>query len=139
MATAQKIEGNWNEIKGKLQKRWGRLTDDALQHFNGGMNELASFIERETGESRKEVEKYLDELSSQGQSMYASAASAARDYTQQAAKTIGDTSRQAMDQLKSGYSQTEDLVQNRPIESVAVSFGVGMTIGVLVGLLLRSK
>lgn len=139
MATAQKIEGNWNEMKGKLQKKWGRLTDDALQNFHGGMNELASYIERETGESRKEVEKYLDELSSQGQSLYASAASTARDYTQQAAKTISDTSRQAMDQLKTGYSQTEDLVQNRPMESVAISFGVGMAIGVLVGLLLRSK
>jgi ElaB/YqjD/DUF883 family membrane-anchored ribosome-binding protein len=139
MVTAQRIEGNWNELKGKLQKKWGRLTDDVLSHFHGGMNELSSFIERETGESRKEVEKYLDELSSQGQSMYESAASSARDYSQQAAKTISETSRQAMDQLKSGYSHTEDLVHNRPMESVAITFGAGLAIGVLVGLLLRSK
>jgi ElaB/YqjD/DUF883 family membrane-anchored ribosome-binding protein len=139
MATAQKIEGNWNEIKGKLQKRWGQLSDDVLKNFHGNMNELAGIIERATGESRNEVKNYLDELSDQAQSMYASAASTAREYTQQAAKTIGDTGRQAVDQFRSGYAQTEDFVQNRPMQSVAVTFGVGMAIGVLVGLLLRSK
>jgi ElaB/YqjD/DUF883 family membrane-anchored ribosome-binding protein len=139
MATAQKIEGNWNEMKGKLQKRWGQLSDEVLKDFHGGMDELAGLIERETGEGRKEVERYLGDLSDQAQSMYASAAVTARDYTQRATKTIGDTSRQAVDQLRSGYAQTEDLVQNRPMESVAITFGAGLAIGVLVGLLLRSK
>lgn len=139
MATAQKIEGNWNEIKGKLQKRWGQLSDEILKNFHGNMNDLAGVIERTTGESHKEVQRYLDELSDQAQSMYSSAASTVRDYSQQAARTFGDTGRQAMEQFRSGYAQTEDLVQNRPMQSVAITFGVGVAIGVLVGMLLRSK
>jgi uncharacterized protein YjbJ (UPF0337 family) len=139
MVTAQKIEGNWNEIKGKLQKRWGQLSDDVFQQFHGNASELAEIIEKKTGESREEVQKYLDELTGQAKSMLGSAAAAARDYTQQAAKTITDTGRQTYEHLRSGYAQTEDLVQNQPMGSVAVSFGAGLALGIIVGLMLRSK
>jgi ElaB/YqjD/DUF883 family membrane-anchored ribosome-binding protein len=139
MATAEKIEGNWNEIKGKLQKHWGQLSDKVLQNFHGVTNDLVGVIEKETGTKREDVEKYLNEISEQGKSMFSSAVETARDYTQQAAKTLGETSHQTMDQLRSGYAQTEDLIQNRPMGSVAVTFGVGVAVGVLVGLLLRSK
>ena len=30
MTNQQILEGNWNEIKGKLRQKWGQLTDDGV-------------------------------------------------------------------------------------------------------------
>ena len=29
------IEGNWDQIKSKIKKHWGRLTDDELEVMDG--------------------------------------------------------------------------------------------------------
>lgn len=29
------IEGNWNQLKGKLKEKWGKLTDDDLIYMEG--------------------------------------------------------------------------------------------------------
>ncbi|MFC6441650.1 CsbD family protein [Bowmanella sp. JS7-9] len=58
-----RIEGNWNEVKGKIQQRWGRLTDDDLEVIDGYRNELVGKIQEYYGYSRDqaeyEVDKYL--------------------------------------------------------------------------------
>src|SRR5688572_19545839 len=33
----QTLQGNWNQIKGKLHERWGGLTDDDLTHAQGNV------------------------------------------------------------------------------------------------------
>lgn len=35
-----RVEGNWNQFTGKLQQRWGKLTDDDLQQVKGSRTEL---------------------------------------------------------------------------------------------------
>jgi len=48
----QTLEGNWNEIKGKLHERWGQLTQDDLQRARGDVDQLVGLIQRKTGEAR---------------------------------------------------------------------------------------
>ena len=36
-----RIEGNWKEFKGKVQQRWGDLTNDDLDVIKGKRTELA--------------------------------------------------------------------------------------------------
>jgi ElaB/YqjD/DUF883 family membrane-anchored ribosome-binding protein len=40
--------------------------------------------------------------------------------------------------LRGGYVQTERMIQQRPIESLAVGFGAGLIAGVIIGLVMRS-
>ena len=35
-----RIEGNWKQIKGKIQQKWGKLTDDDLDVINGNREML---------------------------------------------------------------------------------------------------
>lgn len=139
MVNQQTLQGNWNEIKGKLRTKWGQLTQDELQTFDGNVEQLVGLIQRKTGEARGKVEKFLEEVSSNGASKVANAAEGAREYAQQAAETIQETSRQAVEKVQQGYQETERLVRARPVESVAVVFGVGLFVGVVVGLCLRSR
>jgi uncharacterized protein YjbJ (UPF0337 family) len=38
------IEGNWNEIKGKIKEKWGDLTDDDLDRIEGETDQLVGAI-----------------------------------------------------------------------------------------------
>ncbi|MGN6508648.1 MAG: CsbD family protein [Chitinophaga sp.] len=56
------LKGAWNEIKGKLKKQYGDLTDDDLMYVEGQEDELYGRIQSKLGKSREEVEKLINEL-----------------------------------------------------------------------------
>jgi len=62
-----------------------------------------------------------------------------REYAQQAATAVQETTKKAADQVRRGYEETEEMIRQRPGESAAVCFGVGMVVGVVLGLALRSR
>jgi uncharacterized protein YjbJ (UPF0337 family) len=145
----QTLEGNWNEIKGKLHERWGQLTNDDLQKARGNVDQLVGLIQRKTGEARERVEQYLNDLTSSGGSgaskvvetvrgYASSAAESARGYASSATETAEEARARAADMLRGGYVQTERMIQQRPIESLAVGFGAGLIAGVIIGLVMRS-
>ena len=51
-----RIEGNWKEMKGKVQQKWGKLTDDDLDVIDGRREDLVGTIQQEYGKSRDEAE-----------------------------------------------------------------------------------
>jgi uncharacterized protein YjbJ (UPF0337 family) len=129
------LKGNWNEIKGKLRSRWGQLTNDDVQAFNGNVDQLVGLIERKTGESRAAVEDFLDELTEKGSASMEDA----RQYVQDAAQRIQENSRQAMEAFRENYEQAERIVRRRPAESLAACFGIGVFVGLLFGLSLKGR
>jgi len=139
MANQQTLQGNWNEIKGKLRSKWGSLTDDDLKNFNGNVDQLVGTIQRKTGEARESIEQFFDSLSSDGASSISKATESVRNYAQHAAESLQESSKQAADSMRDGYAEVEDMVRQRPAESLAVCFGVGVITGVVVSLLLKSR
>lgn len=51
------IEGNWKEFKGKIQEKWGKLTDDRLDVIEGKRDQLAGEIQQGYGISKEQAEK----------------------------------------------------------------------------------
>ena len=39
------IQGNWNQLKGKVQQQWGKLTDDDLEVIEGHRQELIGRVQ----------------------------------------------------------------------------------------------
>ncbi len=56
------IEGNWKELKGKIQAKWGKLTDDDLDVVSGKATELSGIIQKRYGMARDRAEKEVDEF-----------------------------------------------------------------------------
>ena len=137
MINQQTLQGNWNEIKGKLRSKWGSLTDDDVLVFNGNVDQLVGTIQRKTGEARESIEQFFEQVSANGASAIGRAGEAVRSYAQHAAETVQESSKQAADSVREGYAEVEDMVRRRPAESLAVCFGVGVVTGVVVSLLLR--
>jgi len=57
---SDRIDGNWKEMKGKVQQKWGKLTDDDLDVIDGRREELVGKIQQAYGKSRDEAEKEVD-------------------------------------------------------------------------------
>ena len=139
MMNQQILEGNWNEIKGKLRQKWGQLTDDDLPQIRGDAEQIIGVIQRKTGEAREAIEAYLQEVSGSAVSAIGTTAAAVRDYAQHTSENVQHTAKQAADQVRAGYNEAERFVRDRPGESLLVCFGVGLITGVVIALSLRSR
>jgi uncharacterized protein YjbJ (UPF0337 family) len=51
------LKGNWNEIKGKLKKQYGELTDDDLVYTEGREEELFGRLQKRLGKTREDIER----------------------------------------------------------------------------------
>lgn len=139
MINEQTLQGNWNEIKGKMRSKWGALTDDDLLVFNGNVDQLLGTIQRKTGEARENVEQFFEQFSSNGAAAIGRAGNAVREYAQQAAETAQASPQHAAASMRAGYAEVEDRVRRRPAESLAACFGIGVVTGVVVSLLMRRR
>lgn len=139
MIDKQTLEGNWSEIRGKLRSRWGELTDSELCELDGNVQEIVGHIQHKTGAAREQIESYLDELTQQSTSFVSEAAERLQQGACDTAESAEQLAKQASESLKAGYENTEQLVRQRPVESLAVCFATGLITGVIVGLVLKSK
>lgn len=139
MITRQELEGQWNQVKGQLLERWGDLTDNDLQHARGSADQLVGVIQQKTGETRTEIEDFLEQTVAGGASQIEKMSQSAREYAGKAAEAINEQYGQVSERVQEGYHQAEDMVRQKPVESVAVAFGAGIITGVVLGLVLKSR
>lgn len=61
-----RIEGNWKQFKGRVQERWGELTDDDFDRIEGKRERLEGALQERYGIARegaeRQVREWLDEL-----------------------------------------------------------------------------
>ncbi len=57
-----KVEGNWNEKKGKLKKSFAVLTDDDVMYQEGKMDEMLGKLQIKLGKTKEELKKFIDSL-----------------------------------------------------------------------------
>jgi len=139
MVNTQVLQGQWNQVRGQLKKKWGQLTEDDLKFANGNIDQLVGRIQHKTGEAREAIESFIDELTSQGASALSQAAESARNYAGYASEQVRDGYNRISDQLGRRYEDSQDLIRENPGRTVAAAFGVGVVLGVVVGLALRSR
>jgi len=55
------LKGKWNELKGAVKERWGKLTDDDLDMIEGRRDQLVGKIQQAYGQARHQAEQELEE------------------------------------------------------------------------------
>lgn len=139
MVNMQILKGNWEEIKGRLLQRWGRLTNDDLAEFQGDADQLVGLIHRKTGEAHEAVEKYLQDLADNAASTIAAARDSAREFAGRAAKNIQRTAKQTTEHLHTCCAETRRFVCDQPLKTIAIIFGAGIITGLIVALSKHNK
>ncbi len=54
------IEGKWDQLKGKVQEKWGKLTNDDLHVISGKREQLVGKIQERYGMLKDKAEKEVD-------------------------------------------------------------------------------
>lgn len=58
----QQAKGTWKQFKGHVQEKWGDLTGDKMDQFEGKRERLEGYIQKQTGEKKEAIQKKLDAL-----------------------------------------------------------------------------
>jgi uncharacterized protein YjbJ (UPF0337 family) len=139
MSTKEKVSGDWNQLKGKVKQHWGQLTDDELSEVEGNIDQLVGLVQQKTGEARQNIEKALTSMSQDAGGTLSQATEAARDYANQATEALRGAGDQLREHGMQHYEDAQAMVRRRPAEAVAMAFGTGLVVGLVVGLVACSR
>lgn len=56
------LKGKWLQLRGSVQKQWGKLTDDDLDQVNGDMTRLSGIVQERYGYTREEAQSVVDKF-----------------------------------------------------------------------------
>ena len=57
-----KLNGDWNETKGKMKQAYGDLSDDDLKREEGKDDEFVGRIQKKLGKTKDDVIKWIESL-----------------------------------------------------------------------------
>ena len=57
-----KLEGKWDQTKGRVKEAWGDLTDDDLDKTEGKWDRVVGTIKEKTGDTVDNIERKLKDL-----------------------------------------------------------------------------
>ena len=54
------FKGQWNQLKGRVRRQWGKLPDDDVDQIQGNAEILLGKLQERYGRSKDEAQKDLD-------------------------------------------------------------------------------
>ena len=52
-----RFKGKWNELKGKIKEKWGKLTDNDIMEINGKYEQFLGALQKRYGYEKERAEK----------------------------------------------------------------------------------
>ena len=56
------IQGNWDQVKGKMKSQYGDLTDQDLAYIEGEEDQLLGNLQVKLGKSKRELVRWINGL-----------------------------------------------------------------------------
>lgn len=56
-----RVEGNWKQALGRVKEQWGKLTDDDLDTINGQRDQLEGKLQERYGYAKDQARKEIDD------------------------------------------------------------------------------
>jgi ElaB/YqjD/DUF883 family membrane-anchored ribosome-binding protein len=130
-AKSRAIVDHWDEIREQLRERWEELTDEDLEMVRDNINEVIGRIQLRTGEARRDIQRFLDEVADEGYSMAGRARARARDFAASTAEAARERADRAAHRAAEGWHRAEEVVRENPAPSLLTVFGLGCLAGLL--------
>lgn len=56
------LAGKWKQLKGRIQEKWGELTDDEVDQIQGKQDVLIGKLQEKYGYTRSEAEREVNDF-----------------------------------------------------------------------------
>jgi len=56
------FKGRWNQLKGDIRTKWGKLTDDDLTQIHGQSEKMIGKLQERYGYKKEQAEKELNDF-----------------------------------------------------------------------------
>ncbi len=56
------LKGRWNQLRGEIRTRWGKLTDDDLTQIQGHAEKMIGKLQERYGYKREQAEKEINDF-----------------------------------------------------------------------------
>jgi uncharacterized protein YjbJ (UPF0337 family) len=138
------LEGNWDEIKGKLKQKWGKLTNDDIKVIEGSYGELQGKLQKAYGykkaEVEHEIESFLEELNLSNEAMNLKEAilrnaRLLKDKAEQFYHDSSDELHELKDKTVGIQKEIVSYVKKNP----GTSLGIAAFAGLIAGIFLKKK
>jgi ElaB/YqjD/DUF883 family membrane-anchored ribosome-binding protein len=140
MATKTRtIVDQWDEVRQRLRERWEELNQEDLELVRDNVNEVIGRIQARTGETRQDIQRFIDEIITEGGSMAARARDRATELAATAAEAALDGADRAARRATEQFHRAEEMVREHPAPSLLTVFGLGCLAGVLLAWLAKSE
>lgn len=138
------FEGRWNDVKGQVKERWGRLSDDDLTRVEGKRDRLVGLIQQKYGIAKEKAEDEINAWATSAQNLFERAKEGVQsgfqsiregyDAAQEKVVDAYDQGRKYLQQsnLKDMAGDVRDLIGRHPLPAVLVGLGIGYMLGRMV-------
>jgi len=62
---ADVLKGRWNQVKGDIRSKWGKLTDDDVTQIQGDTEKMIGKLQERYGLKREQAERDLNDFLNQ--------------------------------------------------------------------------
>jgi ElaB/YqjD/DUF883 family membrane-anchored ribosome-binding protein len=127
----QLVEQKWTQIRSALKARWSQLTDEDLRMIDGDSRKLVALVHQKTNLPLHEIEEGIDQIAAESEGLISRIARTASEFAQSAGSFAQSAGSQVSQPVQRAYTQARELVEARPLPSVASAFAAGMLLGIL--------
>ena len=121
------VEGNWNQMKGKVKEKWGKLTDDDLVQVGGKHDRLVGLLQQKYGMAKDKVEEQLENFFESSEGWVNEAKEKVSQVYDKGREYLQSTSPTDM------AGDLREVIGRYPVQSVIVGVGIGFLIGQVFG------
>ncbi len=57
-----KLKGNWQQLKGEVKTKWGKLTDDDMTYISGQRDKLCGKLREHYGYEKERAEQEIEDF-----------------------------------------------------------------------------
>jgi uncharacterized protein YjbJ (UPF0337 family) len=119
---ANVFQGQWQQLKGNLRSKWGKLTDDDMEQIAGNKDKLVGALQERYGymwdEAQRMVDRYLDEYSEAGLTSRISNVMS-KENLQKLSDAV------SRDNLQKMGNDLVECVRRYPVSSLLIGLGIG--------------
>jgi len=127
----QLVAQKWDQIRSAIKAKWSQLSDQDLEMIDGDSRKLVALVHQKTNLPLHEIEEGIDAIAAESQGLLSRIARTASEFAQSASEFAQSAGSQVSVPMQRAYTQARELVETRPLPSVASAFAAGMLLGIL--------